>query len=342
MTVTGQEITEYVDRVRAALADLPPTLRDELTEDLPEHLAEVAAEGDGTLVDRLGAPEAYALELRTAAGAEPGGRPARLRRLASARDRAATQLRLLDRQLGPLVGHSRVADFVRSLRPAWWLVRAWLAALLIGAMTDSGRSGLLPRFEGSTAGGLVLLGVAVVASLWLGRRSDGFTGWPRRLHLVGTAVLVIFSMSVLVDVHRNASTDLATAYREASVGSRLDRVEDVFVYDQQGRLIRDVQLFDQNGVPIRLGFPNCMDASGAVPAPRNAYPYCPELAPFGPPAVAPAPAAPPTATGTPAPPTAPGTPAPTASATPGSTATALPTASATGASAEPGAPVPAN
>ncbi|GHJ18367.1 HAAS signaling domain-containing protein [Micromonospora sp. AKA38] len=342
MTVTGQEITDYVDRVRAALADLPPTLRDELTEDLPEHLAEVAAEGDGTLVDRLGAPEAYALELRTAAGAEPGGRPARLRRLAAARDRATTQLRLLDRQLGPLLGHTRVADFLRSLRPAWWLVRGYLAALLIGEMTRSGRAGLLPRLDDSLLGGLLLLTGAVLASLWLGRRSGGFTGWPRRLHLVGTAVLVVFSFAVLADVDRNAGEDGYTSYQEVAVDRRYDRIEDVFVYDQQGRLVRDAQLFDQNGVPIRLGWPTCLDASGAVPAPRNAYPYCPELAPFGPPAVPPAPAAPPTATGTPAPPTATGTPAPTASATPGSAATALPTASATGATAESGAPAPAN
>ncbi|WP_431933075.1 HAAS signaling domain-containing protein [Micromonospora sp. RP3T] len=342
MTVTGQEITDYVDRVRAALADLPPTLRDELTEDLPEHLAEVAAEGDGTLVDRLGAPEAYALELRTAAGAEPGGRPARLRRLAAARDRAATQVRLLDRQLGPLLGHTRVADFLRSLRPAWWLLRGYLAALLIGEMTRSGRAGLLPRLDDSLLGGLLLLTGAVLASLWLGRRSGGFTGWPRRLHLVGTAMLVLFSFAVLADVDRNAGEDGYPSYQEVAVDRRYDRIEDVFVYDQQGRLIRDAQLFDQNGVPIRLGWPTCLDAAGAVPAPRNAYPYCPELAPFGPPAVTPAPAAPPTATGTPAPPTSTGTPAPTATATPGSSATALPTASATGASAEPGAPVPAN
>ena len=45
MTVMdGPEISGYVERVRAALADLPPEVRDELTEDLPEHLAEVQAE----------------------------------------------------------------------------------------------------------------------------------------------------------------------------------------------------------------------------------------------------------------------------------------------------------
>ncbi|MFG1673271.1 HAAS signaling domain-containing protein [Micromonospora sp. NPDC049282] len=312
MTVTGQEITDYVDRVRAALADLPPALRDELTEDLPEHLAEVAAEGDGALVDRLGPPEAYATELRTAAGAEPGGRPVRLRRVNAARERAVTQLRLLDRQLGPLFGHARVADFLRSLRPAWWLLRGWLAALLVSEVIGGGRSGLLPRLDDSALAGLLLLASAVLASLWLGRRSGGLTGWPRRLHLLGTAVLVLFSLVVLADVDRHASSDMYADYQQTSVDRRLDRIEDVFVYDQQGRLIRDAQLFDQNGVPIRLGWPNCVDASGNVPAPRNAYPYCAMRAPFGPPADPTAPPAP-TPSGAPA---SSGAPAPTATAGP--------------------------
>ncbi|MFJ6952458.1 HAAS signaling domain-containing protein [Micromonospora aurantiaca (nom. illeg.)] len=311
MTVTGQEITDYVDRVRAALADLPPAVRDELTEDLPEHLAEVAAEGEGALVDRLGTPEAYAAELRAAAGAGEGRRPARFHRLAEARDQAATQIRLLDRQLGPVLGHETVSDFLRPLRPAWWLVRGWLAALLISVMVDGGRPGLLPRPNDNASAGLLLLIGAVVASLWLGRRSAGFTGWPRRLHRLGTAALLLFGFAVLVDVDRNASSDVYSGYEQTSVDRRYDRIEDVFVYDQQGRLIRDAQLFDQNGVPIRLGWPNCLDSSGAVPAPRNAYPYCPELAPFGAPA---------------SPSIAPPAPAPTGSATP--TAPATPTTSA--------------
>lgn len=324
MTVTGQEITDYVDRVRAALADLPPGVRDELTEDLPEHLAEVAAEGEGALVDRLGTPEAYAAELRAAAGAEEGRRPARFHRLAEARAQAATQLRLLDRQLGPVLGHETVSDFLRPLRPAWWLVRGWLAALLISVMVDGDRPGLLPRPNDNASAGLLLLIGAVVASLWLGRRSAGFTGWPRRLHLLGTAALLLFGFAVLVDVDRNASSDVYSGYEQTSVDRRYERIEDVFVYDQQGRLIRDAQLFDQNGVPIRLGWPNCLDSSGAVPAPRNAYPYCPELAPFGapaspsiaPPALAPTDSSAPTATPTPA---APSASAPSASAEPTST-----------------------
>ena len=63
-----EEITAYVAAVRAALAGLPEATRDELLEDLPEHLAEVAADDVGSLVDRLGPPSVYAAELLAGAG----------------------------------------------------------------------------------------------------------------------------------------------------------------------------------------------------------------------------------------------------------------------------------
>ncbi|HEY2947781.1 MAG TPA: hypothetical protein VGJ53_05180 [Micromonosporaceae bacterium] len=40
---TDQDVARYVERVRAALADLPANQREELLEELPDHLAEVAA-----------------------------------------------------------------------------------------------------------------------------------------------------------------------------------------------------------------------------------------------------------------------------------------------------------
>ncbi|MFR9776275.1 HAAS signaling domain-containing protein [Micromonospora sp. MS34] len=326
MTVTGQEIADYVDRVRAALADLPPAVRDELTDDLPEHLAEVAAETDGALVGRLGEPEAYAAELRAAAGADGAGRTAAGQRLAAARARAAARLRGLDTQLGPLLGHASVSEFLRPLRPAWWLLRGWLAALLVSAVLGE-PSGLLPRLDGSALAGLFLLAGAVLASVWLGHRSAGLRGWPRRLLRLGTAVLLLFSFAALVNVDQHASSDEFRSYHDVSIGDRYDSVQDVFVYDEQGRLVRNARLFDQNGVPIRLGWPTCVDGSGIVPPPRNVYPYCPEQAPFAPPT----PSTPP--------------PAPTVSASP---TTAAPTGSATplpggppAGTPEPAAPAPA-
>ncbi|MFD0518227.1 HAAS signaling domain-containing protein [Paractinoplanes durhamensis] len=57
MNTTAQdEIRDYVEAVRQALAGLSAETREELLEDLPEHLAEVRAEGSGTLRDRLGSP----------------------------------------------------------------------------------------------------------------------------------------------------------------------------------------------------------------------------------------------------------------------------------------------
>lgn len=59
--------TDYLERVRAALADLPADEVADIIEDVEPHLAEIDAEGD-SLVDRLGEPEVYAAELRAAAG----------------------------------------------------------------------------------------------------------------------------------------------------------------------------------------------------------------------------------------------------------------------------------
>ncbi|MFU8870617.1 HAAS signaling domain-containing protein [Micromonospora sp. SL4-19] len=335
MTVTEQEITDYVDRVRAALADLPPDVRDELTEELPEHLAEVAAETDGALVDRLGEPEAYAAELRAAAGAD--GRVDRSsldNRLAAVRARLAVRLRRVDNRLGPLLGYGTASEFLRPLRPAWWLVRGWLVALLVSAVLGE-PSGLLPRLSGSVLAGLFLLAGTVLASVWLGHRSAGFRGWPRRLLRFGTAALLLFSLAMLVNVDQHASSDEFASYHEVSVGSPYDSVEDVFVYDEQGRLVPNARLFDQNGVPIRLGYPTCVGPDRAAGPPRNVYPYCPEQAPFAAPVPAPPTSASPTATPTGTAPATPGSvPTGTAPAAPGGSP--IPTAG----TPEPTPPVP--
>jgi hypothetical protein len=70
------EVARYAAAVRAALADLPAAERESLVGDLEQHLAEVGAESDVPLDTRLGAPEAYAAELRVAYGAREPGKPA--------------------------------------------------------------------------------------------------------------------------------------------------------------------------------------------------------------------------------------------------------------------------
>ncbi|MEH0818999.1 MULTISPECIES: HAAS signaling domain-containing protein [unclassified Micromonospora] len=351
MTVTGQEITDYVERVRAALADLPPEARDELTEDLPEHLAEVAAEDGGSLVERLGEPEAYAAELRAAAGAgeRSAGRLGLEQRFGAAASRARVRLAGLDTRLGPLLGYASASEFLRLLRPAWWVLRGYLAALLLGVLAG-GPTALLPRVGDNPLLGLVVLIGCVLASIWLGRRGGELRRWPRFLLQAGTAVLIIFALSLLVSVDQRARWP-SEYYDPISVRTPYDEVQDVYVYDSEGRLVENARLFDQNGTPIRLGWPSCTDpALPDVNPVQRGYPYCPADAPFRPRPPAPVPVQPgtvpttavPSATATPTAPAPTGAapaptgaaPAPTVSAPPPTTGAPAPTATV------PAAPTP--
>ncbi|WCN82356.1 HAAS signaling domain-containing protein [Micromonospora sp. LH3U1] len=330
MTVAEQEIIDYVARVRAALADLPTTQRDELTEDLADHLTEVAAEAEGTLVERLGEPETYAAELRAAAGAAPGGARNLDQRVATAVVRVRSRLRAIDVRFGPPLGYATASDFLRLLRPGWWVLRGYLAAMLVTVISTGGSFGLLPRFGGELLAGLIMLVGFVLASIWIGRRSGRLTRWPRSAVQVGSAVLVVFAFAALMQAEdRMRYGDYG--YDQTSVDSQYDRVRDVFVYDSEGRLVENARLFDQNGSPIRLGYPDCSEDAYGKPSLR-AYPYCPEQAPFGPRAPgAPLPPTPPTTVpdprSTPGPSTPPGptgTPAPTATGQPTAGPTATP------------------
>ncbi|HVE93076.1 MAG TPA: RodZ domain-containing protein [Actinomycetota bacterium] len=82
------EVREYLQAVESELADLGEEERGGLLEDLGLHLREVAAEGEGTLQDRLGPPASYAAELRASAGL-PAREPAEAMGLR--RPRAATR-----------------------------------------------------------------------------------------------------------------------------------------------------------------------------------------------------------------------------------------------------------
>jgi hypothetical protein len=287
-TTAQDDITGYVEAVRAALADLPDATRDELLEDLPEHLAEVKADGAGSLIDRLGTPEAYAAELLITAGFVGGfpDPPPRPDRWAEIRDPALRRLRRLDIRTGPLFGYERASDFLVLLRPAWWVLRGYLVAMVIAwALDDSGQpQGLLPRIGGSEVVAVLMLAGGILGSIWLGRRQTReLAQWPRYALYAGSVVLVLVAIGGFL----NADSDARGAnYSDVNYGGGGDpnsRVQDVFVYDQNGRLIPGARLFDQDGQPIRLGVPSCyseVDGYAAEVRANQGYPYCPSSAPF--------------------------------------------------------------
>ena len=287
---TQMEISRYVEQVRAALADLPAPVRDELLEDLPEHLAEVLAEGDGSLVDRLGEPAAYAAELRASAALDtPAAAPGFGRRASASWQAARARLGRVDHRVGPVLGYGTASEFLRLLRPAWWVLRGYLAAMLFGYLTSGNPPGLFPRPGGSVVVGLLVLAGFVVGSIWLGRRQTGLTRWPRRTLTAATAIVLIFAAVTVADIDdRSRSSVPGPVYYQ---NDPFSGVQDVYVYDSQGRLVEGARLFDENGQPIWLGDAyRCQELTIVEPYagqyvfpgqnPQYVYPFCPELAPF--------------------------------------------------------------
>ncbi len=286
ITTAQDEINLYVFAVRAALGDLPESLRDELLEDLPEHLAEVVADGEGSLTERLGSPEAYAADLRTTAGFVGGfpDPPTRTDRLNLLRAEALARLRIVDVRLGPLFGAARASEFLVLLRPAWWVLRGYLAAMVLAWMLDdSGQPiGLLPRIGGSEAVALLLLAAGVLGSIWLGRRSTRLARLPQAALYAGSVVLVLVALGGFLSAD---SDSRGSHYADVNYETPYSHVEDLFVYDEQGRLVTNARIFDQNGAPLRVGNAYCTDESGNyVTVETLTYPYCAERDPFRAPA----------------------------------------------------------
>jgi HAAS domain-containing protein len=292
-TTDLDEIGTYMAGVRAALTGLPEATRAELLEDLPEHLAEVLAEGTGTLVERLGTPEAYANELRATAGFVGGFPDPPPSQWASGKEvrenfkemlaNTLGQLRRADVKVGPLIGYPKVSDFLLLLRPAWWVLRGYLAAMVLAFWlnADSADMGLLPRVGGSDIVALVLLAGAVVGSILLGKRAAPRTAFGRWALWSGTTVLVLFAWSGFLTADSNSRHP---GYND--VGSYdtnpYSNVQDVYVYDSQSNLVQNARLYDQDGSPIQLGSTDCTDPDTGEWRESHTigYPRCPENAPF--------------------------------------------------------------
>ncbi len=249
------ESEDYLAAVGRRLADLPAEERGALLEDLALHLEALRAEDDDRpIAVRLGAPEAYAAELRAAAGLPPevAGPPVG---------------EGLWQRVAALVGHPWVGEVRRlmaELRPAWWVLRGDLVVLVPCLVpVDRTRDFPVPAPLGSNELGVVLVLGAVVGSVALGRRS-----LPR---LAGVAVVaggVVLALTALVLVQVKADQDaqlrLAASVPQYATNttraegahpllSRYGPVTDVLPYAADGTPLTGVLLFDQDGRPLHVG-----------------------------------------------------------------------------------------
>ncbi|MDQ3593016.1 MAG: hypothetical protein M3386_08965, partial [Actinomycetota bacterium] len=194
-------VSDYIADVRGHLDDLDRDDRDDLVDGLDADLLELGAEladersGEETLVlrqparpsvavllrQRVGEPADYARELRAAAGLPPRGR-----RLYPVNERSRPVREWWQRQLeSPAV--AAAAPVLRDIRPAWWVLRAWVAMQALDVVFGFYPNGLVPQAGGRLVGGsrlvdLLVFAAVVVASVqigrgaWLGRFAATTTG----------------------------------------------------------------------------------------------------------------------------------------------------------------------
>jgi hypothetical protein len=249
------EAEDYLAAVGHQLADLPAEERSALLEDLALHLVSLGAEDDDrALAVRLGPADAYAAELRAAAGLPP----------------RAVRPRLVGVELWPrvtaLLGHPWVGEVRRlltELRPAWWVLRGYLLVLVPCLVPyDAARDFPVPAPLGHPALGAVLVLIAVVGSVALGRRR-----LPRVVGagvVAGGLALVLAAVVLWQGAAEDGLTRVASSPAWVPVDdvqaqgaypllSRYGPVTDVLPYAADGTPLTGVLLFDQDGRPLHVG-----------------------------------------------------------------------------------------
>ena len=263
-TVIGvtDRVAAYVREVRTELADLPMDDVDDLTGGMEADLTELARESGGDLIGRLGSPGLYAAELRAAAGL-PGrvaGSGRRRRPLGDAVTRARASFGMLKEQ-HPRLGSA--AAFLVTLRPAWWLLRGYLAAWALWSILSGHNRGVRPY----SFLHVVMALAAIVISVQLGR------GWLRQgaflrpLLGIANVLLVVAAFVASISTHVNYYDTRSGYSPPPGLSLNGGQVGNIYAYDSDGNRITGVRLFDQDGRPLNAdtdpnGNPAGIDVNG--------------------------------------------------------------------------------
>ena len=256
-TALPPEAEAYLAKVREALADLPGDEREDLLAEVRDSLSE-AGEAGGSILARLGPPEAFAAELREAAGLHPTEQLAGQARARTAWSELIDKLELWAAR--PRVAAAR--RLLAELAPIWWLVRGYLTVGLLAFVLDGQWSTalpLVPRLGDSGEFGLAAIVAAAAVSVALGlSRRRRRTLFPR-LALAANLVLVVAAVPVLGEVADAADHGelIAAAYAPRAGAGELSyggvRVDNVYPYSRDGRLLLDVLLYDGAGRALEIG-----------------------------------------------------------------------------------------
>ena len=271
----ANDVAGYAAAVRAALSTLPDGERDSLIEDLENHLAEVASESGLPLRERLGEPEEYAEELKSAYGAVSAR--AKMSQRGLFRQKASA---VMDGASGSRA-YREMRALLPELRPGWWVLRAYLVVLVFAFILRDGGN-LRPIPNPFSKGGLLQILatlIAIVFSVRLGRRGVPIgKGW-RLAALMLNGAIAVLSLPVFVAMGTGYSyaysSDSVDPYFSAASAGYYPGFTNIYPYSKDGTPLRDVLLYDQDGrplIPVRSGVVTDVPIGvDGLPVP-NAYP----------------------------------------------------------------------
>ncbi|HYN65630.1 MAG TPA: hypothetical protein VES93_02000 [Ornithinibacter sp.] len=243
-----EDVRAYVLAVRAWLADLPADEVEDLTAGMEADLAERAAESGGPLGGLLGEPEAYAAELRSAAGLPP-----RVDVVLPDAVRRRPWTERLARDAHEVVARH---PWLRELRPTWWLARGAVLGWVLAAVLGTGRTVLVPL-------------VGAVLSMWIGlalRRREPLAT-PARVALAAANVLAAVVLLPMVASYTSGSTGysdeatMSVAGYPSQVAANGEPVQNLYAYDAAGNRLDGVRVYDQSGRALFVALDPLLDGS---------------------------------------------------------------------------------
>lgn len=257
---TSPEVDSFVAAVRARFTDLDAAEREELLGGLEADTSDLVAErGPEALAD----PDAYAAELRAAAGLADFAPPRRAMPTLGLGVILDDLHALWDRTLDGLPGSPR--GFVESFQPSWWVLRGFVAWMVVQDVRGGNQVFV-------TAPWLVVLGLLVVASVQLGRAGWGLSvlksAAAGRLAVAGLNVFALTMLPGAVDrlnwmVAESRGADL---YGYEWYESPADTTRsNVITY--QGREVCTLRVVDRDG--DRVTGLRVLDATADRPLPMN-------------------------------------------------------------------------
>lgn len=241
------EVADFLAQVEQRLLDLPTAEREEVLGGLAADLDELVSEHG---VRALGDPDRYAAELRAAAGlpaSAPSSTPGATRGVVGARAALVDSVDAVragwDRLLAAAPGDT--SGFLGALRPAWWVVRAWVAWMLA--------QDLRGPYVVVDAPWLLVLAVLVVGSVQLGRGGWGLGRIVRRS--VGARLLVValnlMALVMLPDAADRAAWYVAEQRAWQLVPGDAPAVHvDPDVLTWRGRPACELEVRDAEGRPV--------------------------------------------------------------------------------------------